>query len=1005
MKTTKTISGQALTRAIVGSRLRQQLYGGFAALFLLAVLCVAPALEAQLTSSPNILLADFNGDGIPDVLVPSPATGSFTITFGAVPFGTFSAVSKSVPYPANCTTVLTGRIAIGDFNGDGLPDIALTCFHTPSAALVYTTYILLGTGDGSFTLGSQQVAGLTNLAAGDFNHDGKIDLVEAGSQTINFYAGNGDGTFAAPVTTTISTTAYSALLAVDLNNDGYPDLALGNFASQSTNTVDIYSNNQDGTFGTGGDTNTPSVSVNVGAATASTDKAILAGNFFGTGFTDLAVVDTGTTPGVFVIQNNSSDGYSFGTATKTAVAGLTGAVAADFTSAYSDLLVSNGTNLSVLANDATGKGSFAATYAGLTVASTATLFAAADANGDGHADIYTAALTATGASLAVDLVSGTASASSTPFSLPAGSSPVTATWPGNINFAGSTLNGTQIVGGLLPIITWPTPAAIPYGTALSATQLDATATNAAGAAVPGAFVYTPAAGTVLGVGTQTLNVVFTPTDLVTYTAATGTVSLVVNAATPALTWVPAVSTITYGTALGASQLNAAAINVAGTAVAGTFVYTPAAGAVLAAGPQTLAVVFTPTDAVDYLVARATTLITVAQAVPTITWTAPAPIPYGTALSATQLDATAAGIAGATLPGTFVYTPASGSVLNPGTQTLSATFTPTDAVDYAVGTASVKITVTDITLSSFTPNTAPLASPATTITITGSGIVSTTVVQVNGTAIPTTLVNATTLTAVIPATDFLVPGTLQITLKNPTTGSVSGTVAFTVTAPSLSGTLSGPPTTAPGSQPTLTFSIPPYPVDLTATLTIGLKSSIASGATDSQNVVFANGTDTYTFVIPAGSTTIPAIPLAAGTIAETITVTPTLFIGTVNVTPDGLAPVVIDVPAAVPQAMSTTLTRSDTQLTVTVIGFSNTREIVSAAFHFVPVAGATLVETDLSPTVSDIFTTWYDGTASLTYGSSFTYTQVFNVSDSAANIGSIQVTLTNSVGTSTVETAQ
>ncbi len=57
-----------------------------------------------------------------------------------------------------------------------------------------------------------------------------------------------------------------------------------------------------------------------------------------------------------------------------------------------------------------------------------------------------------------------------------------------------------------PTITWPTPSAIALGTALSGTQLNATAT------VPGTFVYTPAAGTVLPAGTQTLSVTFTPAE-------------------------------------------------------------------------------------------------------------------------------------------------------------------------------------------------------------------------------------------------------------------------------------------------------------------------------------------------------------------------------------------------------------------------------------------------------------------------------------------------------------
>ena len=133
-----------------------------------------------------------------------------------------------------------------------------------------------------------------------------------------------------------------------------------------------------------------------------------------------------------------------------------------------------------------------------------------------------------------------------------------------------------------PAITWATPAAIPYGTALSATQLNASST------VDGTFVYTPAAGVVLGVGPQTLSVTFTPTDSADYTAATVYITLTVNKGAPAITWATPAA-IAYGTALSATQLNA------NTTVAGTYVYTPAAGTVLTAGPQTLSVTFTPTD--------------------------------------------------------------------------------------------------------------------------------------------------------------------------------------------------------------------------------------------------------------------------------------------------------------------------------------------------------------------------------------------------------------------------
>ena len=153
-----------------------------------------------------------------------------------------------------------------------------------------------------------------------------------------------------------------------------------------------------------------------------------------------------------------------------------------------------------------------------------------------------------------------------------------------------------------PSITWDTPAAIPYGTALSNLQLNATAN------VPGSFAYTPAAGTVLQPGSQTLSTMFTPTDTSTYSTAASTVQLTVTPATvtqttPVITWPPP-SAIPLGTALSAAQLNATAN------VAGTFSYNPAAGTVLGPGPQQLTATFTPSDTTDYTSATAHNSLTV-----------------------------------------------------------------------------------------------------------------------------------------------------------------------------------------------------------------------------------------------------------------------------------------------------------------------------------------------------------------------------------------------------------
>jgi len=228
-------------------------------------------------------------------------------------------------------------------------------------------------------------------------------------------------------------------------------------------------------------------------------------------------------------------------------------------------------------------------------------------------------------------------------------------------------------------ISWPAPAAIPYGTALSATQLDAKS-NAAGT-----FSYSPSAGTVLSVGNHSLAVTFTPTNPADYTTATATatVTLTVNKATPTITWATPPA-ITYGTKLSGTQLDAS------STIAGAFTYSPASGTVLSAGSNTLTATFTPTNTTDYTTATAKVTLVVNKATPAITWATPKAITYGTALSATQLDASS------TIAGTFKYSPASGTVLGAGSQTLTVTFTPTNTTDYTTASASVTLTVNKAT---------------------------------------------------------------------------------------------------------------------------------------------------------------------------------------------------------------------------------------------------------------------------------------------------------------------
>jgi hypothetical protein len=98
--------------------------------------------------------------------------------------------------------------------------------------------------------------------------------------------------------------------------------------------------------------------------------------------------------------------------------------------------------------------------------------------------------------------------------------------------------------------------------------------------------------------------------------------------------------------------------------------------------------FVPTDTVNYTNASKDVSITVTQTTTVITWADPADIEYGTALSDTQLNATA------NVPGTFTYTPAAGTYLVIGTHTLHVDFVPTDTVNYANASQDVSINVLD-----------------------------------------------------------------------------------------------------------------------------------------------------------------------------------------------------------------------------------------------------------------------------------------------------------------------
>lgn len=181
----------------------------------------------------DLAIADLNRDGHPDVAIADLQQIVILINKGD---GTFL---PSIIYPhpnPNATNNLPTSLTMGDFNGDGIPDIAMVEYQSNML------WVYLGIGDGTFGTPVMYGGGVGpgRLVAWDFDGDGRIDLAVAasGDNAVTLQAGNGDGTFTWLKSAPAGTTPFAVAVG-DFNGDSVPDLVVANSGS---NTVSVLLN-------------------------------------------------------------------------------------------------------------------------------------------------------------------------------------------------------------------------------------------------------------------------------------------------------------------------------------------------------------------------------------------------------------------------------------------------------------------------------------------------------------------------------------------------------------------------------------------------------------------------------------------------------------------------------------------------------------------------------------------------------------------------------------------
>ncbi len=245
---------------------------------------VSGTIRSDMNAGSNptgVAIADFNGDGILDMAISNDNDSTVAVYFGNGD-GTFQTptIYPVGDYPYN--------VVVGDVNNDGIPDLITDNLYTQDIS------VLLGNGDGTFQPAVDYPTGDNpqSIVLGDFNGDGKLDVATPNylQGSVAVLLGNGDGTFRPYVNYPVGHKPIDVKTA-DVNGDGHLDLIVANNADD---TVSVLFGNGDGTF-----------QKQHVYRTGARPNAIGVGDLNGDGFPDLVTSNGGATLSVLL---NAGDG-------------------------------------------------------------------------------------------------------------------------------------------------------------------------------------------------------------------------------------------------------------------------------------------------------------------------------------------------------------------------------------------------------------------------------------------------------------------------------------------------------------------------------------------------------------------------------------------------------------------------------------------------------------------------------------------------------------------------